>query len=145
VLSGRCSSKPSRRVLQPGVVHSPSFEIPRKIGNAANVVGDKKARSRFDEMDGIAVGSIFDRVVLILTQELESVIELEAVTEDLNDLKIVGANRKRNPRATLRIRRFSREEFDLRDTKITVCSFRSVSKRQQGRFDCVPTTPFWQQ
>jgi hypothetical protein len=125
VLSGRCSSKPSRRVLQPGVVHSPSFEIPRKIGNAANVVGDKKARSRFDEMDGI--------------------IELEAVTEDLNDLKIVGANRKRNPRATLRIRRFSREEFDLRDTKITVCSFRSVSKRQQGRFDCVPTTPFWQQ
>ena len=74
------------------MLHCPSFEISRKVGDTANVLGDKEACRRFDEIDGVAVGSIFDRVILILTQEPESVVELEAVTVNFNDLEIVGTN-----------------------------------------------------
>jgi hypothetical protein len=98
------------------MLHSPSFEISGELSDTANELGDKEACSRFDEIDGVTIGAIFDRVVLVLTQELESFIELESMTEDLCNREIVGANRERNSR-TLRFRRFSGVELNMRRSK----------------------------
>jgi hypothetical protein len=80
------------------MLHCLSFEILREVGDIANVLGDKQACSRFNEVDGVAIGSVFDRVVLVLTQELETFIEFEAVSKDLDDLEIIGTDREREMR-----------------------------------------------
>jgi hypothetical protein len=95
------------------MLHNPSFEISREHGDTANILGDKEACSRFDEIDGVAVGSVFDRIVLVLTQELESVVELKMMIENLGDLEVIIANRKGDSWATLRTRGVSGVELDL--------------------------------
>ena len=121
--SRRRSRKSTCRIQGPGALHSPCFEIRRKIGDTADVLGDEKTWCWFDEVVGIAVGGIFDTVILELTQKLQTFVEFKAMTENLSDLEVVDIDGEGNARTTLRIRRFTGIEFELRSVKIRMGLF----------------------
>src|SRR5271155_2306325 len=120
----RCGgSKSSRRIQRPWVLHSPSFKIWREFGDTANVLGDKETRSRLNETVSGAVSSVIDQIILKLAKELQTIVKLEAVAEDLDNLEVVFTDRKGNPRTTLKTCRITGVELELRDVEVWVCLF----------------------
>ena len=73
-------------------MHSPGFEIPREIMDTANVLRDKETCCWLDEVGGIAICRILNRILFPLTQKLQTVVELEMMSDYLHDFEIVNAD-----------------------------------------------------
>ena len=120
---GRRSRESPRSIQRPGILHSPRLEIRREVGDTTDVLGGEKTCCWLDKVDGVAVGSIFDSIILELTQKLQTFVEFEAMTENLSDLEIVGIDRQGNAGTTLGACRFTGVEFDLRSVEVRVSLF----------------------
>ena len=135
----RRSRKPSCRIQGPWVLHGPCFEIPREIPDITYVLRDEETCCWLDEVARLAVGRVLNRILFPLAQKLQTIVELEAMSDYLCDFEIIGAGGRGNPGASLRIRRFPSVPFETRDVKIRVSLFISEVKHVRRSSAVVPS------